>query len=66
MYQCNLMTPKEINVLMRGLKADTVEYKNFGQMLFDVRFELARSRIMDTNQDKLQEHLVEQFHTYDK
>lgn len=58
MYQSNLMTPKEINIIMRSLKDDTYEYKNFTQTLFDIRFELAKSRIMDTNIDKLQEHLI--------
>lgn len=53
------MSPKEINIMMRSLKEDVVEYKNFGVMLFDVRFELAKSRIMDTNIDKMQEHLTE-------
>ena len=47
--------------MMRSIKEELVEYKNFGAMLFDVRFELAKSRIMDTNTDKLEEHLVEIF-----
>ena len=34
-------------------------------MLYDVRFELAKSRVMDTNIDKLQEHLLEKFEKYD-
>ena len=29
------------------------EYKDFDSLLFDVRFELAKSRIMDTNIDRL-------------
>jgi hypothetical protein len=58
LYQSNLITPKEINIIMRSLKEDTFEYKTFEHTLFDVRFELAKSRIMDTNIDKLQEHLT--------
>lgn len=53
MFHCNLITPKEINIIMRSLKDETFEYKLFQQTLFDVRFELAKSRIMDTNIDKL-------------
>ncbi len=51
MYQSNLIAPKEINIIMRSLKEDTFEYATFEQVLFDVRFELAKSRLMDTNVD---------------
>ena len=51
MYSCNLLTPKEINIIMRNLQEENFEYKTFDQMLYDVRFELAKSRIMDTNID---------------
>jgi Ca2+-binding EF-hand superfamily protein len=64
---CSLITPKEINVILRSFKAtDTVfEYKNFEQLLFDVRYELAKSRLMDTGLDKLTEHLIQEFSRYD-
>lgn len=58
MYQSNLITPKEINIIMRSLKEEIFEYETFEKVLFDVRFELAKSRIMDTNIDRLQEHLI--------
>jgi len=29
MYNCNLITPKEINIIMRSLKDEMFEYKNF-------------------------------------
>lgn len=52
---------------MRSIKGDQgFEYKSFPVVLFDVRFELAKSRIMDTNIDKLTDHLIEIFSTYDK
>ena len=38
---------------MRSFKGDQFEYKSFETVLFDVRFELAKSRLMDTNIDKL-------------
>ena len=63
MTQTNLITPKEINKMMMefqsqqlkfiSLKEDMYEYKDFDSLLFDVRFELAKSRIMDTNIDRL-------------
>jgi Ca2+-binding EF-hand superfamily protein len=65
MSQSNLFSPKEINVIMRSIKGDNFEYKEFSETLFDVRFELAKSRLMDTNIDKLQEHFVEIFSNYD-
>lgn len=60
MEGCALLTPKEVNVIVRGFKSDDqlFEYKNFNQLLFEVRFELARSRLMDTGLDKLTEHLI--------
>jgi hypothetical protein len=53
MNSVNLLTPKEINIIMRNLKEEIFEYKNFDKVLYDVRFELAKSRVMDTNIDKL-------------
>ncbi len=60
---CALLTPKEVNVIIRGIKPDQThfEYKHFEQILFQVRFELARSRLMDTGIDKLTAHLIEEF-----
>ena len=51
---------------MRSLKESTFEYVTFPKVLFDVRFELAKSRLMDTNIDGLQKHLIELFAHYDK
>jgi Ca2+-binding EF-hand superfamily protein len=63
MNSCALLTPKEVNVIIRDIKPEQThfEYKNFEIILFDVRFELARSRLMDTGIDKLTAHLVEEF-----
>ena len=51
MSQSNLIAPKEINIIMRSIKEQTFEYATFPKVLFDVRFELAKSRLMDTNID---------------
>ena len=67
MAHCALLTPKEINLIMRSFKADqtTFEYKEFGHILFEVRYELAKSRLMDTALDKLTENLIHEFAFYD-
>jgi hypothetical protein len=65
MTQSNLITPKEVNIIMRSLKDEMFEYKTFDTVLFDVRYELAKSRIMDTNIDRLQEHLIQIFAAHD-
>lgn len=65
MTQSNLLTPKEINFIVRSIKGDQFEYRTFSTLLYDIRFELAKSRLMDTNIDKLQEHLIEEFSRLD-
>lgn len=45
-------------MIVRNCKSDTFEYKTFETMLYDIRFELARSRLLDTNIDQLSEHLI--------
>lgn len=54
-----------MNIIMRSLKDEMLDYKAFDTMLFDVRYELAKSRIMDTNMDKLQDHLTHIFAAHD-
>ena len=58
-----IITPKEANVIIRSFKEGEVhfEYKLFESLLFDTRFELARSRLMDTGIDKMAQHLIEEF-----
>jgi len=67
MTHCALLTPKEINLIMRSFRPEQTafEYKEFGGILFDVRYELAKSRLMDTGLDKLTEHLIHEFAVYD-
>ena len=59
----NWLTPKEINLLLREYSMkqgkETIKYENFAEELYEVRFELARSRIMDTNIDKVPVHFLE-------
>jgi hypothetical protein len=67
MNHCALLTPKEVNLIMRTFKSDqtTFEYKEFGNILFDVRYELVKSRLMDTSLDKFTENLIYEFASLD-
>ena len=53
-----LLTPKEINGMIRTLGNEDFKYEEFSERLFVVRYELARSRILDTNMDKIQNYVV--------
>jgi Ca2+-binding EF-hand superfamily protein len=60
------VTPHEANLMFRRLKSETVDYKDFREMLYNARFEIAKSRIMDTNIDVLDKHLLDLFKKADK
>lgn len=63
MSSCALLTPKEVNVIIRGTKPHQTEfeYKHFETIIFEVRYELAKSRLMDTGMEKFTAHLIEEF-----
>ena len=67
MCSCALLTPKEVNLIIRSINPEqkTYEYKEFGNLLFEVRYELARSRIMDTSLDKMTDNMVLEFAVHD-
>lgn len=65
LHKANLVTTKEINIIIRSQQEEQFDYKKFEEVLFDVRFELAKSRIMDTNLDKLDDHLLYCFSQFD-
>ena len=65
LYKCNLFSPKEANLIIRQMSGDPFEYKNLEQVLYDARFELAKSRLMDTNIGGLAEHLTQMFAEFD-
>lgn len=56
------LTPKEENILLRDacikFGTEKIPYKTFAEDLYDCRFELARSRIMDINIAHIEENLV--------
>jgi hypothetical protein len=43
------LTPKEKNLLIRLQKADRISYKELPEMLYNVRYEIASSELMETN-----------------
>ena len=60
----NWLTPKENNLILRQYfikfgNDDGVEYKRFAEDLHKARYELAKSRIMDTSIDKVGPSLLE-------
>jgi len=61
----NLVTPKELNAIVRNCDLDTYEYSFFKQDLFNVRFELSKSRILESNMDLVQKSLVEECEKFD-
>ena len=54
-------------MIVRNIKDENVfEYSKFSEALYDVRYSLAKSRLMDTSLDKMQEHLIGHFKEFDK
>ena len=57
LHNTSYLNLKEINLLLRDYVMkfgyDEIEYTNFANDLYEVRFDLARSRIMDINIKKL-------------
>lgn len=51
------LTPKEKNLLIRLQKAEKIKYAEFPQMLYNVRYEIASSEMMEQNMSQL-EHLI--------
>lgn len=67
MRKSNMVTPKEINALVRNCEVDEYEYEvNFKQDLFNVRFELAKSQILESNMDNIQKSIIEDCKVIDK
>jgi len=54
LHESSFLTPKEINGIIRNMKTPDFKYEEFKEKLFDVRYELAKSRILETNLDKIQ------------
>jgi hypothetical protein len=48
------MTPKEKNLIIRLQKSDRIKYSEFPDMLYNVRYEIASSEMMEQNMGGLE------------
>lgn len=55
------ITPKEKNLLIRLQKNDEIKITDFNEMLFNVRFEIFISEMMETNINDLEAHILKEF-----
>lgn len=60
------LTPKEKNLLIRLQKNDIIKYSEFPDMLYNVRYEIAMSEMMESNIDDLGYHIRREFAKRDK
>lgn len=65
LHESSFLTPKEINGIIRNMKTPDFKYEDFKEKLFDVRYELAKSRILETNLDKIQTQIIQECIKYD-
>lgn len=55
------LTPKEKNLLIRLQKNETIKYSEFPDMLYNVRYEIAMSEMMESNMSNLEASIVKEF-----
>lgn len=60
------ITPKEQNLLIRLQKNDLVKISEFKDMLFNVRYEIAVSEMMDSNMSQIEYFIRGEFAKEDK
>jgi len=60
------LTPKEQNLLIRLQKNDTIKFSEFPDMLFNVRYEIAMSEMMESNMSDLETYIRMEFAKEDK
>ena len=56
-----MLTPKERNLMIRTQKDPEINYKNFKEMLYQVRFEIATAKLMDVRMPELAEIVLAEF-----
>lgn len=49
------LTPKEKNLILREILTPTVNYNKFKEIIYEVRYQIAIAKIMDTNMNKVQD-----------
>ena len=61
-HETSWLTPKEINLILRRYVMDQghdkIKYTEFAEQLYDARFCLFTSRVMDTNIDHIESEIV--------
>jgi len=55
------LTPKEKNLLIRLQKSDMIKYSDFPEMLYNVRYEIAVSEMMEHNMGELESAILREF-----
>jgi len=60
------LTPKEKNLLIRLQKNDMIKYSEFPDMLYNVRYEIAMSEMMEANIDYMHYNVRKEFAMEDK
>lgn len=60
------LTPKEKNLLIRLQKSEKIKYAEFPQMLYNVRYEIASSEMMEQNMSDLHMIINKEFAKEDK
>jgi len=55
------LTPKEKNLLIRLQKTDRIKYSEFPDMLYNVRYEIAASEMMEQNMGSLEKLIRKEF-----
>ena len=55
------LTPKEKNLLIRLQKSDRIKYSEFPDMLYNVRYEIASSEMMEQNMGSLEALIRREF-----
>lgn len=64
--ETKFLTPKEKNLLIRLQKTDNIKYAEFPDMLYNVRYEIASSEIMEQNMNDLESLIRREFARQDK
>lgn len=59
------LTPREKNLLIRLQRSDKINYMDFSSMLYNVRYEISCSELMETGISELEAELVSIFRKYE-
>ena len=68
LLKCKMTTKRENNILIENYcnKDDMYEYKKFSEDMYDIRYNLAKTNLLDQNIDKIQGHIIKICEPYEK